>query len=161
VVLPFNYLQPLRIPNLNNTTISPTQETNREHKTLGIKEGYVNNRHQEQVLSKRIRPNIKSSIRIGISIILVDRPCLRVDILPHIESPAHLRNSTEHRVRSKMFSGTDSTTPTEGGGCFFGGGERFCLRVLGVIEEATGVEGMRVGVVEFRVVDCPGNVSSV
>lgn len=57
-----------------------------------------------------------------------------------------------------MFSGTDSATPAEGGGCFFGGGEGFCVAEFGVVEEATGFEDMGVWVVDFGVVDGPVNV---
>jgi hypothetical protein len=57
-----------------------------------------------------------------------------------------------------MFSRTDSATPAEGGGCLFGGGEGFCVAEFGVVEEATGFEGVGIGVVDFGVVDRPGNV---
>lgn len=54
-----------------------------------------------------------------------------------------------------MFARTDTTTPAEGGGCFFGGGEGFCVAETGVVEEAFGFEGMGVGVVDFGMVYCP------
>ena len=145
--LPLNNLQSLLIPHLNHTkkntlAFFPSSQTSRVR--------------AEEVLSKGIRPDIKPPIGISISIILIFFPSLGIDILFDIECPTYFCKGNENGICSEMFAWTNSSTPTEGGGWFFGGGERFCVTELGVVEEATGFEGMGVGVIDFWMIDCPG-----
>jgi len=108
-----------------------------------------------KVLSKRIWPNIKPPIRISISIILIDPPRFRINILPDIESPAYFCNGNENGVCREMFARTDTSAPAKRGGCFFGGGEWLCVAEFGVVEEAAGLEGMWVGIIDFGMIYRP------
>jgi hypothetical protein len=54
-----------------------------------------------------------------------------------------------------MFARTDTSAPAKRGGCFFGGGERFCVAEFGVVEETAGLEGMWVGIIDFGMIYRP------
>jgi hypothetical protein len=108
---------------------------------------------EKTVLSERKWSDIKSGICVRIRIRHLHLTIL-VNVFPHFKRPTYLCDGDEDRICGEMFTGTNSSSPPEGGGCFICW-EGFCVGIFWGTEEATGIKCMWIGIVYGGMVDCP------